>query len=121
MANDDKIVKMLEVHFEDDNKRFDRVTQLLEQYGPHMSFFNKNLEEVKTLLIDQNKTTSIQYKEFVDHRSRIEPMIKNYEQNVAFSAGLKSRRNKVLGTAGSIITLAGAWYIIKEFLITVFR
>lgn len=71
--------EMLEHHFDDDkvsfakiDKRFEKHEELMKINGEHLSYLRKDITELKSMLIEQNKLAKTQ-------NERIEPMLSFYE------------------------------------------
>lgn len=112
-----EIQKILEEHFESDKKQFAKLEELATINGGHLSYFNKNLEEVKTMLQEQNRINLEQQKTLTEHISRVEPMLSAYEEDTKFwkTLGFKAKKWSVgIGIVGSVI---GSLYVIKAFII----
>lgn len=106
----DKLTKILEKHFEDDNIRFNKLEELATINGNHLSYFNKNLEEVKGMLGEQNRVNA-------EHIKRVEPMIAAYERDTAFSKTLGEKGKKWGVRITMVASIIGGWYVIKNFII----
>jgi len=115
-AEEDRLFTILEKHFSDDRDfqkstadQFKSLKELTELNGEHLSYFNKNLIEVKTMLLEQNKVTESQYKQ-------MKPVIDKFEANTQGIAFIKGKSVVFISVAGAIITFASAWYIVVNFI-----
>ena len=103
------LAKMLEKHFHDDDERFAKILEQGIQNGGHLSYFNKNLMEVKEMLNEQNRVNKKQYEE-------MKPIKDNFEENTKALIWIKKRGVVVAYCVGFFVTLVGAWNIIKNFI-----
>lgn len=101
---DKTITEMLLQHFKDDNDRFEKLTQLALQNGEHLSYFNKNLEEVKSILVRNAEDTKNYRKTVDEHMSRVEPVIKAYEDSLVLDKSIK----RVMVKTGMYASFIGA-------------
>ncbi len=111
-------------HYQDDNEHFgamrtrqDKLEELLTISGEHMSFIRKDLTEVKTLLLEQNKHQLQTDKKLDDHITKIQPILDKYEESIVIDKAIdkyaKLGKAIVVGL-GAIIT---SFYVVKNFLI----
>lgn len=115
------LIKMLEKHFSDDTERFDKLQELATLNGTHLSYFNKNLEEVKKILEKQNETSENSQRTLTDHIKRVEPMISAYEKDNEFNKILGNKTKKWATRVGAVATLIGALYVIRSFIISLLK
>jgi len=117
----EKVPQYMLDHFESDikafasiDKNFQKLEEQLKQNGQHFSFFTKNTldlkKEIKDMLTAQNEENARQYKE-------MKPVIDNFQDTTKALKYIKEKGGIILYMAGFIITVSGAWYIIKEFFI----
>ncbi len=107
MENNELIPRYMVNHFKDDDVRFTKLLEQAEIHGQHLSYFNKNLEEVKIMLMKQNEVNAAQYKE-------MKPVIDSYEETTKGIAFIKRKGGLILYISGFVITMSGAWIIIKD-------
>lgn len=117
----DSIRDIMESHFLDDKKAFEKFSELLILNGDHMSTFRRDITSIMDTLQKQNEVYEQTHKILTDHIARVEPMISSYEKDSAFSKMLGEKGKKwgsyVLGMA----SLVGAFYVIREFIIKLLR
>src|SRR3990167_9208577 len=113
-----RVSKAMDIHFQEDREkarlddiRFAKLTELATINGNHLSYFNKNLLEVKSMLCEQNKATVVQNEVLNKHMERGESMLVNYEENAAFFRGVKKRGGWFVAGAGIIVTISAGWYV----------
>lgn len=118
--NEKNLYDMLEKHFKEDEVRFNKLTELETINGGHLSFFNKNLEEVKGMLTEQNKVNLEQQTTLVKHIERVEPMLSSYEEDTQFNRnfGIRAKKWGIRITMLSAI-IASLLYI-RNFIISIF-
>lgn len=105
---DKTITEMLVQHFKDDDVRFNKLTEIALQNGEHLSYFNKNLEEVKTMIVKSEEESKL-------HRARVEPVIKAYEESLI----IKASNDKVVEKVGKMAWLVGSITILGSAIIWV--
>lgn len=121
----EKIPQYMLDHFESDmkafasiDKNFVKLEEQLKQNGQHFSFFSKNTlelkNEIKDMLTAQNEVNAKQYNE-------MKPLIDNFEETTKVINYMKKKGNimgnVILYIAGFIITVWGAWSIIRDLFI----
>lgn len=109
---DKTITEMLVQHFKDDDVRFDKLTQIALQNGEHLSYFNKNLEEVKNLLSKIHDEAEDDRKSFNEHKARVEPAIKAHEKSLTIDEAVKNGMVKVGMWAAFISAIGTIGYAI---------
>lgn len=96
---------MLEEQKKEYDDRFTKLTEILELNGQHLSFFNKNLEEVKMIM--------------TDHIKRVEPMLLSYETDKQFNELLNKKTKKWGVRIGLVASAIGSFYVIKQFIVSI--
>lgn len=116
-SSDNEIQNILESHFKDDKKSFDRINELMLINGEHMSHFRKDATEIKIMLEKQNEVFAEHRKSLATHMQRVEPMISAYEVDTKFNQILGIRTKKWGIRIGLFASAIGSWYVIKAFII----
>ena len=112
----EEINKILQKHFDEDETNFKKLRELCSINGEHLSYFNKNLEEVKAMLNEQNKINLDQQKILTEHIQRVEPMLKAYEKDTEFNKIFGEKAKTWSVRVGMLASCIGAFYVIKAFI-----
>lgn len=95
------------------NKRLDKLEEILTANGFHLSYFNKNLDEIKVKLDKQDETTEKNAKVVEAHIKRTEPAVITFER---LSWAGKAVIAVALGIAALAGGIAGYKAILKDLL-----
>lgn len=86
----------------------------------------KNFKEIKDSIAELKNNRDDKHNELLEmlapiqsHMKRVEPMIQSYEDNRVFMAELKSKGQVVLYCAGALLTVSAAYFVIKNWLISI--
>lgn len=106
----EKIPHYMKDHMLSDEKEFgeiklrlDRLVEKAAENGEHLSYFNKNLElclrsteDLKGMLVEQNRAYQIDRDEFIKYRARTEEMVVSFEEAKVIKKSDDNRGNMVV-------------------------
>lgn len=102
-------------HYKDDDVRFNKIDELMKINGEHMSFIRRDLTEVKSILLEQNKVQEYTTAKIDSHIKEVKPILDDYHDMQATKLTIaKYGKPIVRGIVGSGV-LIGSWLVIKEF------
>lgn len=133
-TTDKELMTLLQQHFEDDQRAFEdikkhqrKLEELMTINSDQISYFNKNMLEIKETLHKQNVDT-LEHKELELKRwVRIEPIVLSHEDTLKLNELAKQKISKWIApikwTAGvtvAVSVLLGAILYIRYFILTLF-
>lgn len=104
-------------HFINDKENFDKIQEQMTINGEHLSYFSKNIIEMKNMIKEQIKINQDQTYKLDGHIRRVEPMLRSYEADTQFNTALSARAKKWGGRITFFAALVAAFIYLRHELV----
>lgn len=81
----------------------------------------RRVEDAEKKIEEHRKEDNETHAQVREQLRRLDPMIKLFEENKIVKARLSKDAKTIILYAGGLITLGGAWYIVKALIIKLFH
>jgi CII-binding regulator of phage lambda lysogenization HflD len=114
--NHGEILTLMHKHFEDDKVSFGRLEEILKQNGEHMSYIRKDINETRTMLLEQNKKFDEHRHEVITQLAELQkdsfPVIKEFKERLIVENDREKKLNKLKGWSAAISSIGVIGYAI---------